>query len=230
MDVDDIEVFEKLCLNVFRLSKRAKLVFCPRPCRLGEKLSSGQAQSRLKSRLGEQASPGRQMPRLGENAQDLDEPLEDSRLGEKGLTWARKATLGCQVCVWARKAQMASNNTHIRDYHFTMSPMGQWASDGHKYTDTGPCGLSLHMVCNSRAVRSSGLGGGPCKKASVLRMPSHPNYASGIWHHDMEEDEEEEDEVIELVDIESLVEVIDLVSDSEEEEDPNEGSIIPGIF
>ncbi|CAL0307749.1 unnamed protein product [Lupinus luteus] len=183
--------------------------------------------------------------------------------------------------------EMASNNTHIRGYHFTMSLMGQWASDGHMYTDTGPCGLSLHMVCNgssmmiphpdayidasftlppkrpmsledefghppvrsdgagpsqghrtwpecvdapssSRAERSSGLGGWSCKKTPILRMTSPPNYASGIWHHDMEEDEEEEDEVIELIDVESSMEVIDLVSDSEE--DLSEGSSIPGIF
>ncbi|OIW06376.1 hypothetical protein TanjilG_15021 [Lupinus angustifolius] len=184
--------------------------------------------------------------------------------------------------------QMADNNTHIRGYHFTMSSMGQWASDGHKYTYTGPCGLSLHMVCNrssmmiphpdthidasftlppkrlmspevglpyspvksdgvvhshgyrtwqdcldapstSRAKRSSGLGGGPCKKAPVVRMSSPLNYAAGLWHNEVEE-EEDEDEVIELINVESSVEVIDLVSNSEEEEDPSEGSNIPGIF
>ncbi|CAL0314106.1 unnamed protein product [Lupinus luteus] len=244
-------------------------------------------------------SPGRQnlararRPRLGENAQDLNEPLEDYHLDEKGLAWARMATLGFQVLRLGEDDPgfyMADNNTHIRGYHFTMSPAGQWSSDGHRYTYTGHCGLLLHMVCNrlsmmiphpdafidasftlpprrptaaddglgfppvrndgagpsqghrtwpdrvdapssSRAVRSSGQGGGPCKKAPILRMSSPPNYASGIWHHDMEEseEEEEEDEVIELVNVESSVEVIDLVSDSEEE-DPSEGSSIPGIF
>ncbi|CAL0328425.1 unnamed protein product [Lupinus luteus] len=168
-----------------------------------------------------------------------------------------------------------------------MSPAEQWSSDGHRYTYTGPCGLSVHMVCtgssmmiphpdafidasfnlhprrpstldggvsfppvgndgagpsqghrtwpdvvdapsSSRAVRSSGRGGGPCKKSPVLRMSSPPNYASRIWHHDMEEEEEEEDKVIEVINVESSVEVVDLVSDSEEEEDPSEGSIIPG--
>ncbi|CAL0325998.1 unnamed protein product [Lupinus luteus] len=89
-------------------------------------------------------------------------------------------------------------------------------SQGHK---TWPdC---VDALSSSRAGRSSGLGGGPCKKTAVLRMSSPPNYASGIWHHAMEEDEEEEDEVIELVNIESSVEVIDFVSDSKEEEDPN---------
>ncbi|CAL0306556.1 unnamed protein product [Lupinus luteus] len=184
---------------------------------------------------------------------------------------------------------MDRNSTHIRGYHFTMSPEGRWSSDGYHYTYTGPCGLRVHMECtgssmmipqpyafidasftlpprrtptsdigvrfppvrddaagpsqgrrtwpdvvdapsSSRAVRSSGRGAGSCKKSPVLRMSSPPNYASGIWHHDMEEDDEEEDEVIELVKVESFVEVIDLVSDSEEEEDPSEGSSIPGIF
>ncbi|CAL0309241.1 unnamed protein product [Lupinus luteus] len=83
---------------------------------------------------------------------------------------------------------------------------------------------------SSRAVRSDGRGAGSCKKSPELRLSSPPNYASGIWHYDMEEDDEEEDEVIELVKVESSVEVIDLVSDSEEEEDPSEGSSIPGIF
>ncbi|CAL0331742.1 unnamed protein product [Lupinus luteus] len=48
--------------------------------------------------------------------------------------------------------QMANNSTHIRDYHFTMSPMGQWASDGHRYTYTGPYSLSLHMECNGSSM------------------------------------------------------------------------------
>ncbi|CAL0328839.1 unnamed protein product [Lupinus luteus] len=184
---------------------------------------------------------------------------------------------------------MDRNSTHIRGYHFTMSPEGRWSSDGYRYTYTGPCGLRVHMECtrssmmiphpdafidasftlpprrtptsdigvrfppvkddgagpsqgrrtwpdvvdapsSSRAVRSSGRGAGSCKKSPVLRMSSPLNYASGIWHHDMEEDDEEEDEVIDLVKVESSVEVIDLVSDSEEEEDPSEGSSIPGIF
>ncbi|CAL0318472.1 unnamed protein product [Lupinus luteus] len=81
---------------------------------------------------------------------------------------------------------------------------------------------------SSRAIRNSSRGGGPCKKSPVLRMSSPPNYASGIWHHDMEVEEEEEDEVIELINVESSVEVVDLVSDSEEEEDPSDESSIPG--
>ncbi|CAL0311868.1 unnamed protein product [Lupinus luteus] len=48
--------------------------------------------------------------------------------------------------------QMAGNNTHIRGYHFTMSPTGQWSSDGHRYTYTGPCGLSVHMVCTGSSM------------------------------------------------------------------------------
>ncbi|CAL0316768.1 unnamed protein product [Lupinus luteus] len=197
---------------------------------------------------------------------------------------ARKCYFGC-----VQRGLMDRNSTHIRGYHFTMSPEGQWSSDGYRYTYTGPCGLKVHMECtgssmmiphpdavidasftlplrrtptpgggvsflpvqndgagpsqghrtwpyvvdapsSSRAVRSSGRGAGSCKKSPVVRMSSPPNYASGIWHHDMEEDDEEEDEVIELVKVESSVEVIDLVSDSEEEEDPSEGSSIPGIF
>ncbi|CAL0301321.1 unnamed protein product [Lupinus luteus] len=180
---------------------------------------------------------------------------------------------------------MDRNITHIRGYHFTMSPEGQWSSDGYRYTYSGPCGLKVHMECtgssmiiphpdavidasftlplrrnpipgvgvsfppvqsdgvgpssgrrtwpdvvdapsSSRAFRSDGRGAGSCKKSPELRLSSPPNYASGIWHHDMELD----DEVIELVKVESSVEVIDLVSDSEEEEDSSEGSSIPGIF
>ncbi|CAL0332708.1 unnamed protein product [Lupinus luteus] len=197
---------------------------------------------------------------------------------------ARKCYFGC-----VQRGLMDRNSTHIRGYHFTMSPEGQWSSDGYRYTYTGPCGLKVHMECtgssvmiphpddvidasftlplrrtptpgggvsfppvqndgvgpspgrrtwpdvvdapsSSRAVRSSGRGAGSCKKSPVLRMSSPPNYASGIWHHDMDEDDEEEDEVIELVKVESSVEVIDLVSDSEEEKDPSEGSSILGIF
>ncbi|CAL0310577.1 unnamed protein product [Lupinus luteus] len=178
--------------------------------------------------------------------------------------------------------QMDRNSTHIRGYHFTMSPEGQWNSDGYRYTYSGPCGLKVHMECDgssmmiphpdavidasftlplrrnpipgvgvsfppvqsdvagpssgrrtwpdvvdapssSRAFRSDGRGAGSCKKSPELRLSSPPNYASGIWHHDMELDDEEEDEVIELVEVESSVEVINLVSDSEEEEDPSEG-------
>ncbi|CAL0322663.1 unnamed protein product [Lupinus luteus] len=102
---------------------------------------------------------------------------------------------------------------------------GAGPSQGHR---TWPdC---VDALSSSRAIRSSGQGGGPCKKAPILRMSSPPNYASGIWHHDMEESEKEEDEVIELINMESSVEVIDLVSDSEEEEDPSEESSIPDIF
>ncbi|CAL0316666.1 unnamed protein product [Lupinus luteus] len=187
------------------------------------------------------------------------------------------------------RVDMDRNNTHIRGYHFTMSPEGQWNSDGYRYTYSGPCGLKVHMECvgssmmiphpdavidasftlplrrnpipevgvsfppvqsdvagpssgrrtwpdvvdapsSSRAFRSDGRGAGSCKKSPELRLSSPPNYASGIWHHDMELDDEEEDEVIELVEVESSVEVINLVSDSEEEEDPSEGSSIHGIF
>ncbi|CAL0310996.1 unnamed protein product [Lupinus luteus] len=192
---------------------------------------------------------------------------------------------GYSICI----IMMDRNSTHIRGYHFTMSPEGQWNSDGYRYTYSGPCGLKVHMECagssmmiphpdavidasftlplrrnpipgmgvsfppvqsdvagpssgrrtwpdvvdapsSSRAFRSDGRGAGPCKKSPELRLSSPPNYASGIWHHDMELDDEEEDEVIELVEVESSVEVINLVSDSEEEEDPSEGSSIPGIF
>ncbi|CAL0317060.1 unnamed protein product [Lupinus luteus] len=59
---------------------------------------------------------------------------------------------------------------------------------------------------SSRAFRSDGRGAGSCKKSPELRLSSPPNYASGIWHHDMELDDEEEDEVIELVEVESSVE------------------------
>ncbi|CAL0319637.1 unnamed protein product [Lupinus luteus] len=180
---------------------------------------------------------------------------------------------------------MDRNSTHICGYHFTMSPEGQWNSDGYRYTYSGPCGLKVHMECagssmmiphpdavidasftlplkrnpipgvgvsfppvqsdvagpssgrrtwpdvvdapsSSRAFRSDGRGAGSCKKSPELRLSSPPNYASGIWHHDMELDDEEEDEVIELVEVESSVEVINLVSDSEEEEDPSEGRFL----
>ncbi|CAL0320060.1 unnamed protein product [Lupinus luteus] len=193
--------------------------------------------------------------------------------------------IACIHCI----VEMDRNSTHIRGYHFTMSPEGQWNSDGYRYTYSGPCGLKVHMECagssmmiphpdavidasftlplrrdpipgvgvsfppvqsdvagpsvgrrtwqdvvdapsSSRAFRSDGRGAGSCKKSPELRLSSPPNYASGIWHHDMELDDEEEDEVIELVEVESSVEVINLVSDSEEEEDPSEGSSIPGIF
>ncbi|CAL0318397.1 unnamed protein product [Lupinus luteus] len=51
-----------------------------------------------------------------------------------------------------RWLKMANNSTHIRGYHFTMSPAGQWSSDGHRYTYTGPCGLSVHMVCTGSSM------------------------------------------------------------------------------
>ncbi|CAL0323365.1 unnamed protein product [Lupinus luteus] len=229
-------------------------------------------------RLGEERS------RLGENAQDFELATGGFPLGRECLAWVRMPRLGESSRAWTRRA-----HTHIRGYHFTMSPEGQWSSDGYRYTYTGPCGLKVHMKCtgssmmiphpdavidasftlplrrtptpgggvsfppvhndgvgpspgrrtwpdvvdaptSSRAVRSNGQGAGSCKKSPVLRMSSPPNYASGIWHHDMDEDDEEEDEVIELVKVESSVEVIDLVSDSEKEEDPSEGFSIPGIF
>ncbi|CAL0309716.1 unnamed protein product [Lupinus luteus] len=78
----------------------------------------------------------------------------------------------------------------------------------------------------SRAVRSSGLGGASCKKAPIGRIsPPAPNYAFELWNS--EEEGEEEDEVIELVNVESSDEVVDPISDSDEEEDPSEGSSIP---
>ncbi|CAL0323366.1 unnamed protein product [Lupinus luteus] len=69
------------------------------------------------------------MPRLGENA-----PLgrELPRLGEEG--------------------PMDRNSTHIRGYHFTMSPEGQWSSDGYRYTYIGPCGLKVHMECTGSSM------------------------------------------------------------------------------
>ncbi|CAL0312548.1 unnamed protein product [Lupinus luteus] len=173
------------------------------------------------------------------------------RLGDRCLAWARKPRIWMspwKILAWARKVSLGSSmmiphpDAYIDD-SFTLPPKILMSSeDGFGYPSfrsdgTGPSQDhrtwpdGLDALSSSRAGRSSGLGGGPCKKTSVLRMSSPPNYASGIWHHDMEEDEEEEeDEVIELVDVESSVEVIDLVSDSEEEEDPSEGSSIPGIF
>ncbi|CAL0309996.1 unnamed protein product [Lupinus luteus] len=204
--------------------------------------------------------------------------------------WNRLIDRLYEKCFWCvQLGLMDRNSTHIRGYHFTMSPEGQWNSDGYRYTYSGPCGLKVHMECvgssmmiphpdvvidasftlplrrnpipgvgvsfppvqsdvagpssgrrtwpdvvdapsSSRAFRSDGRGAGSCKKSPELRLSSPPNYASGIWHHDMELDDEEEDEVIELVEVEISVEVINLVSDSEEEEDPSEGSSIPGIF
>ncbi|CAL0330905.1 unnamed protein product [Lupinus luteus] len=245
-------------------------------------------------RLGDNAPLGREIPRLGEDgpgyAQKRDTyyhgtrsamPRKESRKPRNESTDHKRLGRG--------PSRMDRNSTHIRGYHFTMSPEGQWNSDGYRYTYSGPCGLKVHMECagssmmiphpdavidasftlplrrnpipgvgvsfppvpsevagpstgrrtwpdvvdapsSSRACRSDGRRAGPCKKSSELRMSSPPNYASGIWHHDMELDDEEEDEVIELVEVESSVEVINLVSDSEEEEDPSEGSSIPGIF
>ncbi|CAL0317061.1 unnamed protein product [Lupinus luteus] len=269
----------------------------------------------LECRLSEGASLGRERSRLSENAQDFELASGGFSLGRECLAWARMPRLGESSHAWARMAQamprkesrkprnestdrkrlgrgpsrMDRNSTHIRGYHFTMSPEGQWNSDGYRYTYSGLCGLKVHMECagssmmiphpdavsdasftlplrrnpipgvgvsfppvqsdvagpssgcrtwpdvvdapsSSRAFRSDGRGAGSCKKSPELRLSSPPNYASGIWHHDMELDDEEEDEVIELVEVESSVEVINLVSDSEEEEDPSEGSSIPGIF
>ncbi|CAL0328754.1 unnamed protein product [Lupinus luteus] len=126
---------------------------------------------------------------------------------------------------------MAENNTHIRGYHFTMSPRGAWVIEGDRYTYKGPCGLSLHMDCldataSSRVVRSNMLGGSSCKKASGRRTsPPPPNYAFELGQS---EEEEEEDEVIEFINIETFVEVVDLLFDSDTEEDPSEGSSLPG--
>ncbi|CAL0333797.1 unnamed protein product [Lupinus luteus] len=100
--------------------------------------------------------------------------------------------------------------------HLPVRSDGAGPSQGHR---TWP--KCVDAPSTSRSGRSSGLEGGPCKKTLLLRMSSPPNYASGIWHHDMEEDEEEEDEVIKLVDVESSVKVIDLVSDLEEEDPRN---------
>ncbi|CAL0313708.1 unnamed protein product [Lupinus luteus] len=289
-------------------------------------------------RLGENAPPGREFPRLGEDGpmramprkgirtiteRDretvsglvMDRPGKESRKPRNESTDRKRLGRGPSrvfsdgrsaglysltlrndvrsgptrsIPVW-RWLKMDRNSTHIRGYHFTMSPEGRWSSDGYHYTYSGPCSLEVHMECtgssmmiphpdavidasftlplrrtptpgggvsfppvqndgaessqrrrtwqdvvdapsSSRAAKSSGQGVGSCKKSPVLRMSSPPNYASGIWHHDMEVDDEEEDEVIELVKVESFVEVIDLVSDSEEEEDPSGGSNIPSIF
>ncbi|CAL0335299.1 unnamed protein product [Lupinus luteus] len=173
--------------------------------------------------------------------------------------WNRLIDRLYEKCFWCvQLGLMDRNSTHIRGYHFTMSPEGQWNSDGYRYTYSGPCGLKVHMECagssmmiphpdavidasftlplrrnpipgvgvnfppvqsdvagpsagrrtwpdvvdapsSSRAFRSDGHGAGSCKKSPELRLSSPPNYASGIWHHDMELDDEEEDEVIELV-------------------------------
>ncbi|CAL0332972.1 unnamed protein product [Lupinus luteus] len=256
--------------------------FCPRSCRLGEILSPGMSLGRGRLAWARKVPPGRERPGFW---------ISYWRI----LTWARmprlgeNAPLGREFLRLGEDSPMDRNSTHIRGYHFTMSPQGQWSSDGYRYTYTGPCSLKVHMECtgssmmiphldavidasftlplrrtptpgggvsfppvqndgagpsqgrrtwpdvvdapsSSRAVKSSGRRVGSCKKSPVLRMSTPPNYASGIWHHDMEEEDEEEDEVIELVKVESSVEVIDLVSDSEEEEDPSEGSSIPGIF
>ncbi|CAL0322651.1 unnamed protein product [Lupinus luteus] len=65
-----------------------------------------------------------------------------------------------------------------------------------------------------RAVKGKVLGGTSCKKGQII-SPPFPNYAYELGHS-------EDEEVNEFTD--SSVEVIDLVSDSETEEDPSEGS------
>ncbi|CAL0312421.1 unnamed protein product [Lupinus luteus] len=179
------------------------------------------------------------------------------RLGEKGPAWARTPRLGESSCAWARMAQSlrpegahgvhrvinddpSPGCFHRRFFYFASkedSYSRRWCqfppvqNDGARPSQgrrTWP--NVVDAPSSSRAVKSSGRGVGSCKKSLVLRISTPPNYASGIWHHAMEEEDEEEDEVIELVKVESSVEVVDLVPDSEEEEDPSEGSSIPGIF
>ncbi|CAL0321272.1 unnamed protein product [Lupinus luteus] len=88
----------------------------------------------------------------------------------------------------------------------------------------------LDAPSSSRVVRSSWLGGASCKKAPSRRTsPPPPNYTFELGQFE-EEEEDEEDEVIELINIEIYVEVVDLVSDSDTEEDPSEGSSLPGVF
>ncbi|CAL0321352.1 unnamed protein product [Lupinus luteus] len=55
------------------------------------------------------------------------------------------------IPVW-RWLKMDRNSTHIRGYHFTMSPEGQWSSDGYRYTYSGPCGLEVHMECTGSSM------------------------------------------------------------------------------
>ncbi|CAL0310645.1 unnamed protein product [Lupinus luteus] len=82
----------------------------------------------------------------------------------------------------------------------------------------------LDVPSSSRVVRSKVLGGASCKKAPGRRTsPPPPNYAFELGQS------EEEDEVIELINTESSIEVVDLVSDSDTEEDPSEGSSLPNF-
>ncbi|CAL0303637.1 unnamed protein product [Lupinus luteus] len=77
----------------------------------------------------------------------------------------------------------------------------------------------LDIPPSRRAIKGKIIGGASCKKGRTISPPP-PNYAFELGHSEAEE--EEEDEVNEFT--ESSVEVIDLVSDSETEEDPSEGS------
>ncbi|CAL0301782.1 unnamed protein product [Lupinus luteus] len=72
----------------------------------------------------------------------------------------------------------------------------------------------LNIPSSRRAVKGKVLGGTSCKKGRII-SPPFPNYAFKLGHS-------EDEEVNEFTD--SSVEVIDLVSDSETEEDPSEGS------
>ncbi|CAL0316726.1 unnamed protein product [Lupinus luteus] len=189
------------------------------------------------------------------------------------------------IPVW-RWLKMDRNSTHVRGYHFTMSQEGTWVSEGDRFTYTGPCGLSLHIMCNGssmmlphpdsfldvsitmpsrrapstvlsprvprpydseevgpstrrrtwqdsldapssrRAVRSKV----PESTTSRWTPPSPPDLADVFGtreDEEVEQEDEEEDEVIELINIESSIEVVDISSDLESEEDPSEGSCLP---
>ncbi|CAL0312450.1 unnamed protein product [Lupinus luteus] len=178
-----------------------------------------------------------------------------------------------------------NNETYIRGYHFTMSPLGAWVIEGDLYTYTGHCGLEVEMICHgsrmrfphsdafmgvsftlprrrslspemghqARTIRRlDGAGPStsrrtwqdtrdapPSRRALRRSMPKgssgsrrnllHPPSFSS---EQMEEEEEAEvsDGVEELVNVEISMEVIEISSDSETEDDPSEGSSIPGIF
>ncbi|CAL0318137.1 unnamed protein product [Lupinus luteus] len=76
----------------------------------------------------------------------------------------------------------------------------------------------LDIPPSRRAIKGKICGGTSCKKGRIISPPP-PNYAFELGHS---EEEKEEEEVNEFT--KSSVKVIDLVSDSETEEDLSEGS------
>ncbi|CAL0331266.1 unnamed protein product [Lupinus luteus] len=115
-----------------------------------------------------------------------------------------------------------------------MSEDGEWTLEGDRCTYNGPCYLELELTSSGSTMRllshhttleaSFDLPGRrPTPMVSYSQTLGPPSPVDSA-NEEMEDYESEDDHCVELVDILDSIEVIHLLSDSEEEEDPSEGS------